>query len=119
MGRAIRTLKIPVGEVLTSPTYRALETVRLAQLPKPRPYEELGDAGQSMQSISDGHAAWLRERVTHLPGGTNTIIVTHMPNISRAFPAWGAVSDGMAVIAGASGREVGRIAIEEWPRLKP
>src|SRR5207245_2476818 len=36
MGRAIRELKIPVGEVLTSPTYRALETVRLAQLPNPR-----------------------------------------------------------------------------------
>src|SRR5580658_579508 len=30
MGKALRNLKIPVGEVLVSPTYRAMETVRLA-----------------------------------------------------------------------------------------
>jgi phosphohistidine phosphatase SixA len=119
MGRALRDLKIPVGEVLTSPTYRALETVRLAQLANPRTQIELGDGGQSMQGITDGQAAWLRERVTHLPSGINTIIVTHMPNISRAFPAWGAVDDGEAVIVGTGARVVGRIKIDEWSRLKP
>jgi phosphohistidine phosphatase SixA len=119
MGRALRDLQIPVGEVLTSPTYRALETVRLAQLADPRTQTELGDGGQSMQGVTDGQAAWLRDRVTHLPSGTNTIIVTHMPNISRAFPAWGAVEDGEAVIVGAGDRVVGRIKIDEWPRLEP
>jgi phosphohistidine phosphatase SixA len=119
MGRALRDLKIPVGEVLTSPTYRALQTVRLAQLANPRTNADLGDGGQSMQGITDAQAEWLRERVTHVPSGTNTIIVTHMPNISRAFPAWGAVDDGEAVIVGTGGRVVGRIKIDEWPRLKP
>jgi phosphohistidine phosphatase SixA len=119
MGRALRDLKIPVREVLTSPTYRALETVRLAQLANSRSNAELGDGGQSMQGVTDAQATWLRERVTQLPAGTNTIIVTHMPNISRAFPAWGAVEDGEAVVVGAGGRVVGRIKIEEWPRLKP
>src|SRR6266700_1172587 len=42
MGKALRELRIPVGEVLASPTYRALETVRYAQLGNPRTYEELG-----------------------------------------------------------------------------
>ncbi len=119
MGRALRDLKIPVGEVLTSPTYRALETVRLARLANPRTRPELGDGGQSMQGVTEGQAAWLRDRVTHLPSGTNTIIVTHMPNISRAFPAWGAVDDGEAVIVGTGGRVLGRIRMDEWPRLKP
>jgi phosphohistidine phosphatase SixA len=119
MGRALRNLKIPVREVLTSPTYRALETVRLAQLANSRSNAELGDGGQSMQGVTDAQATWLRERVTQLPAGTNTIIVTHMPNISRAFPAWGAVEDGEAVVVGAGGRVVGRIKIEEWPRLRP
>jgi phosphohistidine phosphatase SixA len=119
MGRALRDLRIPVGEVLTSPTYRALETVRLAQLANPRTQTELGDGGQSMQGITDGQAAWLRDRVTDLPSGTNTIIVTHMPNISRAFPAWGAIDDGEAVIVGTGDRVVGRNKIDEWPRLKP
>jgi hypothetical protein len=42
-----------------------------------------------------------------------------MPNISRAFPAWGAVDDGEAVIVGPGVRVVARIKIDEWPRLKP
>jgi phosphohistidine phosphatase SixA len=119
MGRALRDLEIPVAEVFTSPTYRALETVRFAQLPNARSFAELGDGGQSMQGVTDAQADWLRERVTHLPSGTNTIIVTHMPNISRAFAAWGPVDDGEAVVLGTGGRVVGRIKIEEWPRLKP
>src|SRR5579872_5288153 len=48
LGDALRRLKLPLGEVLSSPTYRALETARLAQLAaKAEP--ELGDAGHSMQ----------------------------------------------------------------------
>ena len=75
MGRALRDLKVPIGDVVTSPTYRALETVRLARLADPRPNAELGDGGQSMQGVTDAQAGWLRERVTRLPSGTNTIIV--------------------------------------------
>jgi phosphohistidine phosphatase SixA len=122
MGKAIRDLKIPIGEVLTSPTYRALETVRLAQLAKAQSNIELGDGGQSMQGVSDAQAAWLRERVTHLPTGTNTFVVSHMPNISRAFPSWDGVADGEVVVVGPDGkggtRQVGRIKIEEWSRLR-
>jgi phosphohistidine phosphatase SixA len=119
MGKALRDLKIPVGEVLSSPTYRALETVRLAQLPNPQPYVELGDGGQSMQSVTDAQGAWLRARATRLPKGTNGIMVTHMPNISRAFPDWGTVADGEVVVVGPDGnggaKPVGRIKIEDWP----
>jgi hypothetical protein len=50
MGKAIKTLGIPVGEVWSSPTYRALETVRLASLPNPTTAVELGDNGQSADS---------------------------------------------------------------------
>ena len=122
MGKALRDLKIPVGEVLTSPAYRALETVRLAQLTNPRAYVELGDGGQSMQGVSDAQVSWLRERAMRLPKGTNTVIVTHMPNIERAFPDVGAVAEGEVVIVGSDGRggtrPVGRIRIEQWPRFR-
>jgi phosphohistidine phosphatase SixA len=121
MGKALRDLKIPVGDVLSSPTYRALETVRLAQLPAPQSHAELGDGGQSMQSVSDQQGAWLRERAMRLPKAANTIVVTHMPNIARAFPEWGAVADGEAVVIGSDGngaRVIGRIKIEEWPTLR-
>ena len=122
MGKALRDLRIPVGEVLSSPTYRALETVRLAQLPNPQSHAELGDGGQSMQSVTDAQGAWLRARATRLPKGTNAIIVTHMPNISRAFPDWGTVADGEVVVVAPDGnggaKPVGRIKIEDWPGLQ-
>ena len=121
MGTALRGLRIPVGDVLTSPTYRALETIRLAQLPSPQPIVELGDGGQSMQGVTDADAAWLRARVARLPTGTNTFIITHMPNLAKAFPEWGAVAEGEAVVLGRDDighiAPIGRIKIEDWPRL--
>ena len=123
MGKALRELKIPVGDVLASPTYRALETVRYAQLGNPRTYDELGDGGQSMQNGTDVQAAWLQKRVTQFPRGSNTILVTHFPNITRAFPQSSAgLADGEALIFGSGGNGgaalIARIKIEEWPGMR-
>ena len=83
MGDALRQLRLPVGKVLSSPTYRALETARLARLPKPETFDELGDAGNSMSADLTGkRAAWLRARVAQVPkAGTDTLIITHYPRI--------------------------------------
>ncbi len=43
MGKALRDLKIPIGDVLSSPTYRALETVRYAKLGDAKTFADLGD----------------------------------------------------------------------------
>src|SRR5712691_8891642 len=67
MGIALRELKIPIGEVFTSPTYRALETVKFAQLANATPVVDLGDGGQSMQGITEAQAVWLRAKVTQAP----------------------------------------------------
>ena len=105
MGKALRELHIPIGEVFTSPTYRALETVRLAQFPNPRTVPELGDGGQSMQGATEAQAGWLQKKVTELPGHANTIVVTHFPNMSRAFPQWtSGLMDGEALIFGSDGK---------------
>jgi phosphohistidine phosphatase SixA len=125
MGEALRRLRIQVGEVLSSPTYRALETVRLARFGEPRTFPELGDAGQSMASESDGNrAAWLRARTAQLPRpGANTVIVTHYPNVTEAFPTVSqGLADGEALVFRPDGRGsaslVGRVKIEEWTGLK-
>jgi phosphohistidine phosphatase SixA len=122
MGKALRDLKIPVGEVLSSPTYRALETARFAQLANPQTHVELGDRGQSMQGVTEADAEWLRKRAAQAPKTGNTIIVTHMPNISRAFPQAAGVADGEALVFRPGGQGeavlVGRIKIEEWPGLR-
>jgi phosphohistidine phosphatase SixA len=118
-GKALRDLKIPIGEVLVSPTYRAMETVRLAKLNDPRPQPELGDNGQSMQGGTDAQAAWLKKAVTQFPSGKNTILVTHLPNIRALFPELApAIADGEALVFGPNGI-VGRIKIEEWPGFRP
>jgi len=124
MGTALRDLKIPIGDVLTSPTYRALQTVRLAQLRSARTQTELGDGGQSMQAVADAQSAWLKKKVTDRPTGTNTILVTHLPNIAAAFPQWASgLSDGETLVLGSDGHGgttlVARIKIEEWPAKRP
>jgi phosphohistidine phosphatase SixA len=122
MGKALRDLKIPIGQVFTSPTYRALETVKYAQLGKAQPVEALGDNGQSMQGGTEAQAAWLRKAVTQFPSGTNTILVTHFPNIRGAFPQLTDVADGEALIYGPDGKGgaslLARVKIEEWAKLK-
>jgi phosphohistidine phosphatase SixA len=122
MGEAMRRLKIPIGDVLTSPTYRARETVRYAALPGATAFEELGDGGQSMQAAAEKQGAWLRQKAAESRRGTNTVIVTHMPNIARAFPDLANVADGEALVFAPDGkgsaRLVARIPIEAWAGLK-
>jgi phosphohistidine phosphatase SixA len=124
MGEALRRLHIPIGEVLSSPTYRALQTIKLAQLRQPRTFAELGDGGQSMRADKSGaRASWLKAKASALPGpNENTLIVTHLPNISEAYPqdAVG-LADGEALILHPDGRGgatiVARVKIDEWAGL--
>jgi len=124
MGAALRRLKIPVGDVFTSPAYRAIETAHLAQLPSPQVRAELGNAAQAMQQVSDDQASWLKSKVLQFQKGTNTIIITHVPMIVAAFPQWSmGLTDGEALVIGpdaAGGAKlVARIKIESWPSLRP
>jgi phosphohistidine phosphatase SixA len=122
MGQALRDLKIPIGSVVTSPTYRALQTVRLAGLPGPRTADELGDRGQSMTGVSEARAAWLKKQILERPKGTNTILVTHLPNMTAAFPQeTTGLADGETLIFGPDGqggaRLVARLTIEQWSTM--
>jgi len=124
MGKALRDLRIPIGSVLSSPTYRALETIRYAQFGTPKTFSELGDNGQSMQGGTDAQATWLRRQVTRFPVGTNTLIVTHLPNLTGAFPDLAAgMADGEALIfsrdSNGAAHCVARVKIEEWSAMRP
>jgi phosphohistidine phosphatase SixA len=123
MGKALRDLRIPIGNVFSSPTYRALETVRLAQFGSPQTFAELGDNGQSMQGGTATQATWLQKQVQQFPTGSNTIIVTNLPNITGAFPQLSSgLADGEALIFGPDGNGgailVSRVKIEEWPGMR-
>ena len=123
MGTALRALRIPIGAVLSSPTYRAMETVRLERLDAPVATPELGDGGQSMQGVAAAQAAWLKAKVTEVPRTGNTLLVTHQPNLAQAFPDWGPnVADGETVVLRPDGHGgaavVARIPIDQWTRLR-
>lgn len=122
MGEALRRLRIPIGEVLTGPAYRTRETARIARLPDPRAVPQLGEGPQSMRGVQPAQTEWLQKKVKERPRGTNTVLVTHVPNVTAAFPAeLPAVVEGEALVFGSDGaggtRVVGRIKIEEWPGL--
>jgi phosphohistidine phosphatase SixA len=123
MGEAVKTIGIPIGDVLSSPTYRARETVRLESFGRAQTFAEIGDGGQSMQRITEAPAEWLRKRVAQAPRpGSDTVIVTHMPNIVAAFgQAASAATDGGTFVFrpdGKGGAElIARVKIEEWPAL--
>jgi phosphohistidine phosphatase SixA len=124
MGEALRRAHIPIGDVWSSPTYRALQTIKLARFGSPTTSEELGDSGQSMRADKTGaRANWLKAKVS-APSGPqeNTLIVTHLPNISEAYPqdAVG-LADGEALILHPDGHGgatiVARVKIDEWATL--
>ncbi|HEY5410733.1 MAG TPA: hypothetical protein VIJ94_08390 [Caulobacteraceae bacterium] len=123
MGVAIRRLHIRVGRVWSSPTYRALETARLAGLPSPMAAPELGDHGQSMSSATGEQSAWLKIRAATQPRqGTDAFLITHQPNIAAAFGQDAAdLGDGEALVFKPEGRGreklVGRIPMPAWPAL--
>src|SRR5579883_532006 len=123
MGEAFKKLGIPVGSVLSSPTYRALETVRLAAFGHAEARAEIGDGGQSMQKIEGSPIEWLRAKAAEAPqSGTNTVIVTHMPNIMASFgDSANGIEDGEAMVFRPDhkgGTElVARVKVEQWPTL--
>lgn len=124
MGEALKRLRLPLGEVWSSPTYRARETARLAGLPKPRLAPELGDRGKSMQAVGADQGAWLRDTAGRPPrAATDTVIVTQMPNITAAFgqAAAGLGDGGALVFHAAPGKPpelVARVPIDAWPKLE-
>lgn len=124
MGAALKRLSIRIGEVMSSPTFRARETISAVGLGSPRVIDRLGDAGHSMsQPAIPGWSTWLRHTVGQRPvTGSNVLIVTQMPNISDAY---GRIASGLkaggALIFQPDGHGnaqlLGSMQITDWPQL--
>jgi phosphohistidine phosphatase SixA len=123
MGSAVRKLGIPIGAILASPTFRALETVQALDLGAAQSVEELGDGGLDMRPDVEGkRSAWLRAKASESPpASSNVLLITHLPNLRAAFGDDAAgMADGETLILRPSGGGlvvVGRVRIEEWSSL--
>jgi broad specificity phosphatase PhoE len=123
LGVALRKLRIPIGTIYSSPTFRARETVRLAGLGSPVTVPELAEGARGMSGKAEqARMTWLKRAVRGPPAtATNILIVTHTPNIVGAFgdDATGIAAGEMLVFRPGEGSAalLGRIRIEEWPSL--
>ena len=123
IGEAFRKARIPVGEVRTSNFHRAWETGSLA-FGKATKSSDFTEGGQVVTpNENNRRAAALRKAAGTMPAsGTNTVIVTHKPNIIDAFGKdWFEVKEGEASIfkVDPDGKYhvVARVQADQWPKL--
>ena len=91
---------IPVGKVYSSKLFRAQETARLG-FGEPTTTFDVTEGNQIVSpNENNRRAAMLRKMASTVPdAGTNTIIVTHKPNVIDAFGKdWFEVKEGEAIV---------------------
>jgi broad specificity phosphatase PhoE len=122
-GTAFRQIGIPVGKVYTSRFNRAYETATLAGF---KEIEKTPDLTYARSAASRDQYITSPEAFRKLLGtapqpGTNTILVTHTPNIVDALAKdWAEVKEGEASIfrpANGNYTLVARVQMDEWPRI--
>ncbi len=118
VGRGLRTLAVPISRVLVSPAFRARQTAQHAGFATAVEAAELGDNGASMAGVTEAQARWLRQMTSQVPGPGNLLLITHTPNLTRAFPAWGeSMAEGEVAVLqpNADGLVVlGRVRPGDW-----
>jgi len=121
VGEAFRKLGVPLGKVYTSQFNRAVETGKLISGKDPITTPDVTEGGQVVTPIeNDRRAAAFRTLAGTKPdAGTNTLIVSHKPNIIDAFGKdWFEVREGEATVFRPDGNgkfvPVGRLQAVDW-----
>jgi phosphohistidine phosphatase SixA len=123
IGAAMKKLGIPVGQVVSSQFFRAIETGRLMGFGEPQPTPDVSEGGQVVTPIENNRrTAALRKLTATAQPGTNVLVVSHKPNIMDAFGKdWFDVREAEISIFkpdGAGGyRPVARVQANEWAKL--
>ena len=122
-GEALRQVGAPVGKVYTSQFNRAYETATLAGFKDIGKTSDLTYTGPSKSpEVNSSRTEAFRKLLGIAPSpGTNTVLVTHAPNIIAALGTdWSEVKEGEASIfrpVNGSYTLLARVQIDEWPRL--
>jgi broad specificity phosphatase PhoE len=122
-GDALRQIGVPVGRVYTSNFNRAYETATLAGFKDIEKTSDLTEGGLVVSpNENERRAKAFRKLVATAPvPGTNTLLITHKPNILDALGKdWFDVKEGEASIfrpANGSYKLVARLQMSDWPRI--
>jgi phosphohistidine phosphatase SixA len=122
-GDALRQAGVPVGKIYTSKYNRAYETAVIAGFPDIEKTTDLTEGGLIVSpNENNRRAAAFRKMLAVAPKDhTNTILITHQPNIVAALGKdWFDVKEGETSIfrpADGDYNLVARIQMDEWPRI--
>ena len=122
-GEAVRRLGVPVGKVYTSKYNRAYETAVIAGFENIEKTADLTEGGLvvSPNENTRRSEAFRKLLATAPNSGTNTILITHKPNIVDALGKdWFDVKEGEASIfrpENGSYKLLVRVQMDEWPRI--
>jgi phosphohistidine phosphatase SixA len=122
-GDALRQAGVPIGKVYTSKFNRAYETAVIAGFQNVEKTTDLTEGGLIVTpNENNRRAEAFRKMLTVAPADhTNTILITHQPNIVAALGKdWFDVKEGEASIfrpADGGYKLVARVQMDEWPRI--
>jgi broad specificity phosphatase PhoE len=122
-GQALRRAGVPVGEVYTSKYNRAYETAVLAGFKDVEKTADLTEGGLIVSPNENNRRAEAFRKMLAAapPPGTNTVLITHYPNIIAALGKdWFDVKEGEASVFRPQNGDsvlVARIQMDEWPRI--
>jgi broad specificity phosphatase PhoE len=122
-GNAIRHAGIPVGQVLTSKYNRAYETAVIAGFDEAEKTADITEGGLVVSPNENNRRVQAFRKLlgTAPRAGTNTILITHKPNIVDALGKdWFDVKEGEASVFrpdSGSYTLIARVQMEEWPRV--
>jgi broad specificity phosphatase PhoE len=122
-GDALRQVGVPVGKVYTSKYNRGYETAVLAGFKDIEKTADLTEGGLVVSpNENNRRAEAFRALLTTAPAaGTDTILVTHYPNIIAALgKEWFDVKEGEASIFrpdNGSYKLLARVQMDEWSRI--
>ncbi|TMJ51452.1 MAG: histidine phosphatase family protein [Alphaproteobacteria bacterium] len=122
-GDALRQAQIPVGKVYTSKYNRAYETAVIAGFKDIEKTTDLTEGGLIVSpNENNRRAEAFRKMLATAPKPhTDTILITHQPNIVAALGKdWFDVKEGEASIfrpADGSYKLLARVQMDEWPRI--
>jgi len=122
-GDALRQARVPVGKVYTSKFDRACQTAVMAGFTDIEKTADITEGGLVVTPNENNRRveAFRKLLGTAPQPGTNTVLVTHKPNIVDALGKdWAEVKEGEASIfrpANGNYTLVARVQMDDWPRI--
>ncbi len=124
IGEAMRKLKIPVGQVITSQFNRAVETGTLLGFGAVSSTADITEGGLVVSPNENNRrtAAMKKLAATAPTAGSNVVLVSHKPNILDAFGKdWFDIREGEASIFKPDGnggtKFVARVQAIDWSKI--